>query len=383
MPVRHCGCSYDGQYYRKGDVFYPEDKCMEECTCGENGAVSCQKANCRAGEVCKLVNGVKGCHPEGQGKCVASGDPHYISFDGRRFDFQGTCVYVLAKVCNDDKGRLTSFSVTQGNEKYGNGKVAVTKSVAVAVYGYVIYIQQKMPWKVIVSSTTFIQNICYVFTKAPYSECVPFSVQVNDELVNLPLSLDGGSLTVTQEGRNIVVRTAFGLKVLYDTVYYVEVIVPSTYQGRMCGLCGNYNKKDNDDFTLPSGTVTNDVDAFGKAWVVDLPDYICGGCGGQCPVCDKAKVTLYGKPDSCGFMTAPDGPFKACHSVVDPAAYVSHCIFDVCAVEGNKDTLCDSVQAYALACQSAGVKIQPWRSSSFCRKLHTRAFVFCALHTNL
>lgn len=153
MPVKDCGCSYDGQYYKIGDVFYPEDMCVEECVCGENGAVSCQKAKCRPGEVCKIENGVKGCYPEGQGKCVASGDPHYISFDGQRFDFQGTCVYVLAKVCNDDKGQLTPFTVTQGNEKYGNGKVAVTKSIAVEVYGYVIYIQQRKPWEVMVSST--------------------------------------------------------------------------------------------------------------------------------------------------------------------------------------------------------------------------------------
>ncbi|KAK5892520.1 hypothetical protein CesoFtcFv8_012890 [Champsocephalus esox] len=338
VPVRDCGCSYDGQYYRKGDVFYPETECVEQCVCGENGAVSCQKAKCRAGETCKLVNGMKGCHPDGQGKCVASGDPHYISFDGKRFDFQGTCVYMLAKVCDDDKGRLTPFSVTQGNEKYGNGKVAVTKSIAVAVYGYVIYIQQKVPWK----------------------------VTVDDEILNLPLYLDNGRLRVTQEGRNIIIRTDFGLTVLYDTVYYVEVIMPSTYQGKMCGLCGNYNKNNGDDFRLPGGRKTNSVDDFGKSWVVDMPGNVCGGCGGQCPVCEQAKATLYGKSDSCGFMTAPNGPFKACHSKIDPAAYVSNCVFDVCAVDGNKDNLCNSVQAYALACQSEGVQIQPWRSSSFC-----------------
>ncbi|XP_026150219.1 IgGFc-binding protein-like [Mastacembelus armatus] len=338
VPVGDCGCSYNGQYYRKGDIFYPENECAEQCICGENGAVSCQKAKCRAGEICKVVNGVKGCHPEGQGKCVASGDPHYISFDGRKFDFQGTCVYVLAKVSDDDKGQLTPFTVTQGNEKYGNGKVAVTKSVAVAVYGYVIYIQQRVPWKVI----------------------------VDDELFNLPLSLDNGRVRVTQNGLNIIVETDFGLKVLYDSVYYVEVIVPSTYQGKMSGLCGNYNKDGGDDFLLPDGKQTNNVDDFGKAWVVDLPGFRCGGCGGQCPVCDQAKAALYEKPDSCGIISAPDGLFKACHSKVDPAAYVSHCIFDVCAVGDNKDSLCNSVQAYALACQSAGAQIQPWRSSSFC-----------------
>lgn len=151
VPVKNCGCSYDGQYYSKGDVFFPDEKCVEKCVCGENGAVSCEKTRCRNGETCKVVNGVNGCHPEGYGKCVASGDPHYISFDGKRFDFQGTCVYVLAKVCNDNRGYLTPFIVTQGNEKYGNGKVAVTRSVSVNVYGYVIYIQQRQPWKAIVS----------------------------------------------------------------------------------------------------------------------------------------------------------------------------------------------------------------------------------------
>ena len=191
---------------------------------------------------------------------------------------------------------------------------------------------------------------------------------MNDELLNLPLTLDEGRLTVVQEGRNIVVQTAFGLKVLYDTVYYVEVIVPSTYQGKMGGLCGNYNKKGKDDFRLPGGRQTNNIDDFGKAWVVDLPGHVCGGCGGQCPVCDKGKVTLYGKADSCGIMSAPNGPFKPCHSKIDPAAYVSNCVFDVCAMDGNKETLCNSVQAYAMACQNAGVQIQPWRSISFCRK---------------
>lgn len=199
-------------------------------------------------------------------------------------------------------------------------------------------------------------------------------LQVDDELLNLPLSLDNGRLKVNQEGRNIIVRTDFGLKVLYDTVYYVEVIVPSTYQGRMCGLCGNYNKHKHDDFKLPCGRQTNQVDAFGKSWVVDLPGHVCGGCGAQCPVCQLAKATLYKRPDSCGIMSTPNGPFKACHSKINPEAYVSNCVFDVCAVDGNKDTLCNSVQAYALACQNAGVKIQPWRSGSFCRELRTTVF---------
>lgn len=145
---------------------------------------------------------------------------------------------------------------------------------------------------------------------------------MNDELFNLPLSLDDSRIKISQEGRNIIVRTDFGLTVLYDTVYYVEVIVPSTYMGKMCGLCGNYNKNSQDDFMLPGGKKASNVDEFGKAWVVDLPGFVCGGCGTECPVCDPVKTALFGKPDSCGIMSAPNGPFKACHSKIDRSSSI-------------------------------------------------------------
>lgn len=193
-------------------------------------------------------------------------------------------------------------------------------------------------------------------------------MQVNNELQNLPLSLDNGKVTVSQEGKHIVVLTDFGLKVLYDTVYYVEVIVPSSYMHKMCGLCGNYNKRKHDDFRLPNNGLTRNIDAFGKSWVVDMPSHNCGGCGKNCPVCNKNKVALYKKANSCGIISNPTGPFKSCHRKIKPDAYVSDCVFDVCAVGGDTKTLCTSVQAYALACQNAGVLVRRWRSRSFCRE---------------
>lgn len=209
----------------------------------------------------------------------------------------------------------------------------------------------------------------FFFSRSDWSlTIILFSFQLDDEVVNLPLSLKNGRLLVTQQGRNIVVQTNFGLKVLYNTIYYVEVIVPSAYQRKMCGLCGNNNNNPRDDFKLRSGRWTNNINMFGKSWAVDKDSKECGGCGRKCPKCPKAKAALYQKPDSCGIIKNVNGPFKACHSKVNPAPYLDHCVFDVCATDGNKDTQCNSVLAYALACQEAGVQIKQWRSDSFCRK---------------
>lgn len=150
VPIADCGCVYEGKYYQKNEIFYPKGKCNEICQCGADGIVRCKSEACGPEEECKLVNGVWGCQAKDYGWCTASGDPHYISFDGLKFDFQGTCTYTFAKVVEDDP-RLVKFSIAVENESYGNGKVAVTRLVVVSVYGYTIAIERGMRSKVKVS----------------------------------------------------------------------------------------------------------------------------------------------------------------------------------------------------------------------------------------
>ncbi|XP_075462277.1 IgGFc-binding protein-like [Ascaphus truei] len=337
-PIAQCGCVYQERYYQKGEAFFPQGLCNEKCQCGDNGVVKCRAETCGPNEECKVVNGVRGCQPTSYGKCVASGDPHYISFDGLTFDFQGTCTYTLAKVVKDDP-RLVKFSVVVENESYGNGKVAVTRLVVVSVYGYTVAIERDMAWK----------------------------VKVDGELNKLPLILRDGDISINQEGKNIVLQTNFGLKVLYDTVFHVILSLPSSYSGKMGGLCGNFNGDRNDEFKLPSSQVVKNVNEFGAAWKVSIAGAKCSdGCGDQCPVCDATKIQLYKGTSSCGMITNPAGPFKACHSKINPDEYFNHCTYDSCAVEGKDDILCKNLQAYVAACHTAGVTIASWRTPSFC-----------------
>lgn len=59
---------------------------------------------------------------------------------------------------------------------------------------------------------------------------------------------------------------------------------------------------------------------------------------------------------------------RECISVVNPAPFFQSCVYDMCQFNGQQHVLCDQLQAYTDACQSAGAKVHQWRTPYFCRK---------------
>ncbi|XP_041419719.1 alpha-tectorin-like [Xenopus laevis] len=176
--------------------------------------------------------------PPSSGSCVVTGDPHYYSFDKRVFDFMGICTYTLSKLCQFDKN-LVDFNVEAKNEYWpGNTRVSYVRYVNVDVHGYRITLEQNR------------------------------EVKVDGKSVILPTTLPP-EVKISYSGHHVMVTTSFGLSVLFDGNHRAEVKLYDTYSNQVCGLCGNFNGNETDDFLNPSGQLEKDPVDLGNSWQVE------------------------------------------------------------------------------------------------------------------
>lgn len=151
IPKSSCGCQHEGYLYAPNEAFWADDKCTKRCVCNPaTNQIECTLQACKSSEKCLVVKGVRDCYPIDFVSCQVHGDPHYISFDKYKFDFQGPCAYVLTEVCEKPMD-LNWFGVYVQNEYRGNRAVSWTRSVQINVYGIEIIISRQYPGKVLVS----------------------------------------------------------------------------------------------------------------------------------------------------------------------------------------------------------------------------------------
>lgn len=115
-PV-NCGCFHHGQYLRAGQE---ESTCEQSCSCHAGGNITCHHVSCGEDEECKLIKGVKGCHPRPKvARCSVDG-AQYTTFDGQEFEFHGSCNYTLVQTCSLKKVDVKPVLIAaQGNHSEG------------------------------------------------------------------------------------------------------------------------------------------------------------------------------------------------------------------------------------------------------------------------
>ncbi|XP_042296262.1 IgGFc-binding protein-like [Sceloporus undulatus] len=284
IPRSSCGCHYEGRPYAPNESFWGDDQCSKKCTCNPSTRqVECAPSACKASEKCEIQKGVRGCYPTGHGNCSATGDPHYLTFDKHRFDFQGPCAYVLTEVYETPID-LTWFGVYVQNEYRGNQQVTWTRSVQVNVYDIEIVISRQYPGKLLVGGL----------------------------LTFLPYSSVGGRVKAFKQGVNAVIQTNFGLSVHFDWDSKVFVTVPNTYAGILRGLCGNFNGNGGDDALVPGSILVPSIPVFGTSSPKE-PDPKCKEIiDPKCPGLEVIEEQQRASGKACGLIVAKDGPFQEC-----------------------------------------------------------------------
>ncbi|KAF7658620.1 hypothetical protein LDENG_00009980 [Lucifuga dentata] len=269
--------------------------------------------------------------------CEGWGDPHYITFDGLYYSYQGNCTYVLMEEIFP-KHNLKVFIDNVYCDPTED--VSCPRSIIVSYGSQVITLKNHN----LIGAAQLEAIKDGEPLKLPYSHPGKFHVKVMNSGINMVLEIPRLKVVVT-----------FG-------VTGFSVTLPFQYFGRNTqGHCGTCNNNQTDDCTLPLGQLVQNCAVMADYWPAnDIYQ----------PNCPKPPVvpTDIPTPPSTQSPCKPDSicdllkssVFAECHPVVLPDKFYQGCVFDSCNV-ANPVVQCTSLQAYAAACAQAGVCLY-WRN---------------------
>uniref|UniRef100_A0A287ANG4 Mucin 5AC, oligomeric mucus/gel-forming n=1 Tax=Sus scrofa TaxID=9823 RepID=A0A287ANG4_PIG len=305
ISVSECSCVYNGVTYAPGTGYSTD---CSSCTCS-GGRWSCQEVPC-------------------PGTCSVLGGAHFSTFDEREYTVHGDCSYVLAKPCNS-----SAFTVLAELRRCGlTDSETCLKSLTLSLAGGQTVIVVKASGEVFVNQ---------IYTQLPVSTA------------NVMLFRPSTFF--------IIAQTQLGLQLDVQLVPVMQVFVRLAPQlrGHTCGLCGNFNSIQADDFRTISGLVEGTAAAFANTWKTQA----------ACPNIknnfeDPCSLSVENEKYAqhwCSRLTDTHGPFARCHAAVNPSTYYSNCMFDTCNCEKSEDCMCAALSSYVRACAARGVLLSGWR----------------------
>jgi len=161
---------------------------------------------------------------------VVIGNQHYITYDGKHFEFAGKCEYLLTQDAVDG-----NFSIVINYDDV-KGEATIISAVVVSDE----------------------HNI----------EIKPnFQVLLDDQEVELPTSIE--KTVIKREWNNVIVSNNKGLTVTIDPKHGFGIVdINGYYFGKTQGLLGLYNYEPYDDLRTVDGQQASSVTEFANSWEV-------------------------------------------------------------------------------------------------------------------
>ncbi|XP_066408627.1 mucin-2 [Molothrus aeneus] len=303
VEQKDCPCIHNNEWYSSGDKIKVD---CNTCTC-QKGVWKCTE------DVC-------------YGTCMIYGSGHYNTFDGKFYDFDGSCEYVATQDFCGDKNSSGSFSIITENVPCGTTGVTCSKAI-----------------KMFLGKTEL---------KLENKEYKEIQRDVGDDV-------QYWNRTV---GLYLVIEASNGVMLIWDKKTTVFIKLSPDYKGKVCGLCGNFDDKANNDFTTRSGLQDNNPLNFGNSW---KQSPMCPDVTQEIKPCDLKPHRKSWAEKECSIIQSE--VFEICHSKVDPLPYYEACVHDACSCDsgGDCECFCSAVAAYAQECIKAEACVF-WRTPDIC-----------------
>ncbi|XP_051978532.1 intestinal mucin-like protein [Xyrauchen texanus] len=268
--------------------------------------------------------------------CEGWGDPHYITFDGLFYSYQGNCTYVLMEEIRPQHHlKIYIDNVFCDPTEL----VSCPRSIIVSYNNQVITLKNH----------NFIGGAELEALKDDVKLRLPFAsngVRVVNSDLDLILEIPQLDIVVTFGA------TGFSIN------------LPFQYFGNNTqGHCGTCNNNVADDCMLPGGILVDDCAAMADYWPAnDVNKEICTKPTEIPTVGPGIKPTIkpcQAHPD-CELLRSE--LFQECHPYVSPENYLLGCQYDSCHMS-NPSVVCASLQSYARACSQLGICIN-WRNNT-------------------
>uniref|UniRef100_A0A3Q2CIL9 Otogelin n=1 Tax=Cyprinodon variegatus TaxID=28743 RepID=A0A3Q2CIL9_CYPVA len=294
-----CPCLWKGKEYFPGDRV--SSPCYQ-CVC-QHGTFQCLFRPCPS-------------------MCTSYGDRHYRTFDGLLFDYVGACKVYLVKSSAD-----VVLNVMAGNVDCFDSGMICRKTLLINMGGSFISFDDD--------------------SGKPNPSSV---IDKKQQMFIWP----AGYFTIIHFPEEDVT-------VLWDRKTTVHIQVGPHWQGKLSGLCGNFDLKTVNEMRTPDNIDSPTPQEFGNSWTatecVNSPDI-------RHP-CSLSPLREPFAKRQCSILLSE--VFQTCHPVVDVTWFYMNCLADTCACSrgGDCECFCTSVAAYAQRCCHEGIPVD-WRSPSLC-----------------